>query len=466
MSEKKVWIGIITGSLLMATGFSSMIYFEEEDIAASREEIGVLKQQIDSSRETIKTTPDLENEVIVLREISETIKQILPTEEDLTNLIFEFHEYAKASKVNPTSFRLKNSGGGNFRGPKAFEKVGYTLALESGIFEFLDFLNKVETHGRFMGVPSFDIDSVTRAALEKNGEVRHKINVDVETYTYTTNSTADAVRIDGYNRKRDLLTGEIGRRRKALTLSTFHYRGDRGRRDPWIDPRVPANGPGQGIPVTDQLSKVDELSSLMTDASSKWDQVVGAENVVDRMVKRDELAQILSALDEELRRVEANAIITYVPAQKRLLNEVYEPKEALLMAIEMEPGTTGPRRAEMEALYASMSEHIDLAEYDLAIQAFTVMEPLLDEVEGDPIREALADELRILAQEAETVRDFEEIELRFGGSIIIGDGSPVILINGLSYQVGDFVAPGLEVAEIRKDEVDFYFRGFVLTRAY
>ena len=66
----------------------------------------------------------------------------------------------------------------------------------------------------------------------------------------------------------------------------------------------------------------------------------------------------------------------------------------------------------------------------------------------------------------ETVRDFEEIELRFGGSIIIGDGSPVILINGLSYQVGDFVAPGLEVAEIRKDEVDFYFRGFVLTRAY
>jgi hypothetical protein len=113
-----------------------------------------------------------------------------------------------------------------------------------------------------------------------------------------------------------------------------------------------------------------------------------------------------------------------------------------------------------------MVEHIGLGEYGLALQAFNVMEPALEEVEGDPVREALARELRELAHEAKTIRDFENIELDFGGSIIIGDRPPVILINGLSRQKGDVVAPGLEIAEIRKDEVDFYFRGFVLTRVY
>lgn len=467
MSEKKVWIGIVAGSVLAAAGIGSLIYLQQEDIQSARQDIENVKTRINTSRTTIKGTPGLEHEVIVLREISETINQILPTTEDLTNLIDDFYQYATDSSVKSTSFKRKPDRSNGRGAAKAFEKVGYTLTLEGGIFEFLDFLNRIETHSRFMGVPSFKVSSVTRQQLEREGEALHKIQVDVETYTYTTKGTANAVKIDGYARKRDLLAGEINRRRKALTLSTFNYRGDRGRRDPWIDPRVPEVVDGGGLTVQEQLLKVEELAGLLAEAESKWTEVQGAQNVLDRMVKKDELAQVMAALDEELRRIESTSSITYVPAQKRMQNEVYDPREALLLAIASEPEQTGPRRAEMEELIASMSDHIQIGEYDLALQAFNVMEPALEEIDDDDlVRQALSDELRALAVEAKTVRDFENIELEFGGSIIIGDGSPVILINGLSYQIGDSVAPGLEVAAIRKEEVDFYFRGFVLTRVY
>ena len=466
MSEKKVWIGIAVGTVLAAAGVGALIYFKQQDIELARQDVANLKTKIGAARKTVEGTPQLEHQVIVAREISEVIEEILPNTEDLNRLIDDFYQYATDSEVTPTSFKRVPDRTAGRGAKKAFEKVGYTLTLEGGIFQFLDFLQKIETHSRFMSVPSFKITSATRQQMERVGEALHKIQVDVETYTYTTKGVANAVAIEGYARKRDLLAGEINRHRKSLKLATFLYRGERGRRDPWIDPRVPSAVQDGGATVQEQMQKVEELAALMVSAHQKWTEVQSAENVLDRMVKRDELTQILGVLDEELRRIEAKSYISYVPAQSRLQAEVYDPRQALMLAIEAEPGMPGPRRAEMEQLIGSMSDHISQGEYDLALQAFKVMEPALEEVKGDPVREALEGELRQLALEAKTLRDFENIELDFGGSIIIGGRPPVILINGVSYQEGDVVGPGLEIASIRKGEVDFYFRGFVLTRAY
>ena len=40
------------------------------------------------------------------------------------------------------------------------------------------------------------------------------------------------------------------------------------------------------------------------------------------------------------------------------------------------------------------------------------------------------------------------------------------MINGRPRTVGDTLEQDLEVADIREHEIDFYFRGFVLTRVY
>jgi hypothetical protein len=463
--QQKVWIGVAAAAVLSAAGLGTLIYLEQGNIEDARAEVATLKTKIAQARKTIEGTAGLEQEVIVLREVSTVIDQILPSIEDLNVLNENFHSYATQAEVRATSVKLKADRSGG-RGPALdFEKVGYTLNLEGGIFQFLDFLNLIETHKSFLAVPSFKVSSSTRQQIDRLGEARHKIQVDVETYTYSRKSALQPVRIEGYARKRDLLTTEINRRRKALTVGRYRYRGDRGRRDPWIDPRVPLMGPENGWAVPDQLAKVDELSALTAEAMQRWLAVEGAQNVLDRLVKRDELEAKLGELDEELRRIEAEGAISYVPAQKRMEIEVYEPRMVLAGYLDKRP-EIGPTRAELESVVTQMVHHIELLEYALALKVFKDMESSLDMVVDDPVRNAIAAQMRELATEAETLHDFAAIELEFGGSVFIGDRDPVIVVNGRSRTVGDEVAPGLEIAAIRKNEVDFYFRGFVLTRVH
>jgi Tfp pilus assembly protein PilO len=463
--DKKAWIGVLSTTAILGIGLVSLIYMKQGDISTARQGVVGLETRIGAARKTIEGTAGLEQEVIILREVSTVIEQILPGVEDLNGLNDDFHQYATDAQVRATAFKLKPDRNSGARGPKPdFEKVGYSLNLEGGIFQFLDFLNRIETHHSFLAIPSFKVSSSTRQEIDRHGEARHQIQVDVETYTYSSKGDLQPVHIEGYARKRDLLAAEVNHRRKALTVGRYDFRGGRGRRDPWIDPRVPEIGEDDGWPVPDQLAKVDDLAAMAADAMQQWLAVESAQNVLDRMVKKDELQAMLGELDEELRRVEAEGAITYVPAQKRLESDVYGPRA--ILGEELESGTgTGPTLAELKAIQAQMAGHIEHGEYDLALQVYGPMRAELEFVANDPVRNEVAVVIHDLAVEAETLRDFNAIELLFTGSFFIGDRAAIV-INGRPRTVGDTLSEGLEVADIRENEIDFYFRGFVLTRVY
>lgn len=461
--DKRAWVWISASTILLGLSLGTMIYLRQGDIESAQLGVTTLKSRISSSRRTVEATEGLEQDVIVLREVANAINQILPGEEDLNGLNDDFHQYATDASVRATAFKPKPDRGVN-KAKLDFEKVVYTLNLEGGVFQFLDFLNRIETHHRFLAIPSFRVTSSTRQDLDNHGEARHQIQMDVETYTYSSKGALQPVRIEGYGRKRDLVSAEINRRRKALTVGRYKYRGDRGRRDPWIDPRVPEIGDGEGWPVPDQLAKVDDLAAMMAESLQQWSAVGGAQNVLDRMVKKDELLAMLGDLDEEIRRVDDEGAITYVPAQRRLENEVYQPRA--LLADELESGpATGPTMAELKVIKDQMINHIDVGEYGLALQVYVPMRSELEFVASDPVRNAVAMVIHDLAVEAETLRDFNKIQLDFSGSFFIGPKAAIV-INGRSRTVGDVPQPDLEIADIRKNEVDFYFRGFVLTRVY
>lgn len=463
--DKKVWIGVAAVTALIGISLVTLIYMKQGDIDTAQQEVAGLETKIGAARKTIEGTASLEQEVIVLREVSTVIEQILPSVEDLNGLNDDFHQYATDAQVRATAFKLKPDRGAGARGSKLdFEKVGYTLNLEGGIFQFLDFLNRIETHHSFLAIPSFKVSSSTRQVVDRHGEARHQILVDVETYTYSSKDDLQPVHIEGYVRKRDLLAAEVNRRRKALTVGRYDFRGGRGRRDPWIDPRVPEIGEDDGWPVPDQLAKVDELAAMAGEAVQQWQAVGGAQNVLDRMVKKDELHAMLGELDEELRRVEAEGAITYVPAQKRLESEVYGPRAKLADDLESGPAT-GPTMAELKAIQAQMISHIEHGEYELALQVYGPTKVELEFVSSDPVRNEVAMVIHDLAVEAETLRDFNAIGLVFTGSFFIGTRAAIV-INGRPRTVGDTLQQDLEVADIRENEIDFYFRGFVLTRVY
>jgi len=470
VSEKKIWTGIIAGSVVIAGSFAFMVHTEKGKIRETHAAVDSLRTEIDKSRTTIRTTPDLEREVIVLREIAERIKEVLPDTKDLNDLIRNFQDYSRETGVRPSSFKPKDTAKDRGRGKlaSAFEKVAYTLTLEADLFQFLDFVNKIETHRRFMSINSFKLDATSRRKLESEGFASHKIQMEVETYKYVPKAgDTQEVKIEGYDRKRDLLAGEINRRRQAVSLASYTYRGPRGRRDPFIDPRVPSKVTDPNAwTVQRQMDEVDELVRRLDEATKYWDSSKKAASVLDRMVQRSELEKTLALLQEDLRRIEGEKKINYKPAEKRLTLNVVEPLAALRSELEASRAIAGPSREALEQVGAAMERHILAGEYDAALDSYKAIESGLGLIHLDPPREELAEWIRQLAFDAGTLRDFGKIKLTIYGYVIIGENPPVVMINGRTRSIGDPVGTELIVEAIRPSEVDFIYHGVVLTRHY
>jgi hypothetical protein len=174
-----------------------------------------------------------------------------------------------------------------------------------------------------------------------------------------------------------------------------------------------------------------------------------------------------------LRRLNAGFDIHYVPALRRFELEVLEPRETLRLAME-EDSQSGPSRDELLALEEAMLRHLERAEFGLAMDAFAALEASLSRVQSDPRRWEVAQRLSEYNRQAQTALEFSELALQFGGSVIIDQGDPSVIViqevqgarEARSYSVGDFVLPGLEVAAVRPNEVVFYFKGYELTRVY
>ncbi|QDV08375.1 hypothetical protein Poly30_39130 [Planctomycetes bacterium Poly30] len=460
--------GGVAGAVALGAGY--MIFTEKDQIETAKTQVAALRQDIAKARDTVRTTPEIERDVIVLREISDRIREILPNTKDLTNVVRDFQEYSKEAGVATSGFRPSQTNSARGQQTGAFEKVAYQLTLEADTFQFLDFLNRIETHSRFMAASSFKISAATRKSLETDGIANHRIQMEVETYKYVPRQgEADEVKIAGYERKRDLLAGEINRRRQALTLETFRYRGPRGRRDPLIDPRVPARVDDPNAwTVQRQMEEVTELISRMEEAQKYWEASNAAESVLERMVQRSELEKILAMLGDDLNRIEKESRISYKPAEKRLSIGVVEPLQELRLALKQSQAIAGPTLVELQTVGDRMVKHIDLGEFDLALDAYKALADSLDLVKGDKEREELADWLRQLAEDSTTLRDFELIQLKIGGYAIIENRDPVIIIDGTRRSVGDPVLahPDLIVHDVRPNEVDFVFRGAVLTRDF
>ncbi len=67
MNERRLWIGMIGGGLLVAAGLGGLIYLKNEDIDKATAKVAALRSNIQTARKTIEGTGNLEREVIVLR---------------------------------------------------------------------------------------------------------------------------------------------------------------------------------------------------------------------------------------------------------------------------------------------------------------------------------------------------------------------------------------------------------------
>jgi Tfp pilus assembly protein PilO len=463
MNEKKAWIAVIAGSVLVAVGAGALIYFERESIAASREEVAQIRANIQSARNLLKTTTELEREVIVLRETEEVIKEILPDEQDVNNFVRDLRRFEEDSEVRITGLKKKQREASQNK--QEFDKVAYQLTFEADAFQLLSFLDRIESHSRFMRVPSFKLSAASRRQVEERGVPAHKVQMDVETYVYGQPDGPPPVKVDGYSRKRELLLGEIIRRQQALRVGSYSYQGPRSRRDPWVDPRIPVDT-GSHLPIEEQQSIVQALIDMTKQATDVRDQYQNANNVIEEMTYRSQLETLLAQIEEDVRRIVDQKAISYVPAERRLHLEVIEPISTMRADLEVVQGGDGPTANALKELLKTMTLHINANEHRLALNAYETIKGRLDLALKDPARRDLVQKIEERAQEAQILSDFEERKVSIEGVAIQEGSPPIALINGKALGEGDLVDNELVIGAIRPGEIEFIFRGVVLIRRF
>lgn len=464
MNQKRWWIGIIGGGLVCALGFGFLIWHQRQTIEETKAEVATLHGNIDSSRKLIEGTSGLEREVIVLRELTQVMKGILPDNNDVNNLVRTLQTFCDESGMRTTNLKKKSE---NSREKSEFERVAYTMQLEGDTFQFLKFLDRIESHTRFIRVPNFHISTQQRGGGgDKSGVPSHKVQIDVETFVYDPKKDEKQSKIDGYDRKRDLLLGEINRRKQGLSVASYTYRGPRGRRDPFIDPRVPIQGNGESaLSVQEQMDLVQGLQERTQAVLAKWESVKTAENVIVEMMTRAELDEQLAKLEEDVRRIEAEKSVKYVPSDRRLHSEVIDVIAALRAELSTASVERGPSESQLKQIEETMLSHQDHAEYKLMLDAYAIVEKELVIAKADPLRKPLVERLEELSREAHTVLDFQKIDMKINGVLIQG-AQACALINGKTLFVGDMLDDEILIRAIRPDEIEFIFRGVIFARQY
>jgi len=459
-TEKKrrlVFAGISIG---LAAGLGTLLYYQHEGIQQRRAEVAALKEDIENSKKLLQQTPELIKKVIIQRETDGIIKEILSDEKDITDLVRTLNKFSQEAGFNFAS--IKDGTRTAKKSKEDFERVSYTLAFDADAFQLLAFLNKIESHKRFMNVTAFKLQAANRNEYSKETAPRHRVSLDLETYVYAPTGNAKEVKIDGYDKKKELLISEISKRGSELRVPFYEYRGQRARRDPWIDPRVPVEG-GPTMPIEDQIALVDGLIEKADEIQKTWDEAKGAENLIQTMKLRADLEQKLGLLEEEIRRVDAGGLLVFVPALRRFDKNVVEVVTTVREQMSKGEGE-GPSTAFLRETAEAMERHIDAQEYELALAAFNTVEQRLGLADQDPLKEPLVKSIRELKHLAETVIAFEKIKLDIGGVALYEQRPPVALINGQPYSEGEIVGDELIVHNIRPDQIEFAFRGLILAR--
>src|SRR5690242_19153074 len=107
MTEKRILTWLVAAGGLAAIGLGVLVYFEYGAIDESRSGVAQLKVSIEASRKILTGTGALEREVIVLRETDEVIKEILPDEQDVNNLVRDLSRFKDEASVQITGLKKK-----------------------------------------------------------------------------------------------------------------------------------------------------------------------------------------------------------------------------------------------------------------------------------------------------------------------------------------------------------------------
>lgn len=446
---------------LVTVGLAGLVWQSERSLDEARAEAEAISQRILAERRRLEGTPGLEQEVLVFREISGRMAAILPDEEELNQLVRNLQEFSEESGVKIHSLRRAAVGGhagsdGDLRG------VSYVLELEADAFELLAFLDRVETSDRFLRIPRLKVTAAREKGLKSSDQRTHSIRLEVETFVFEPGAVDEQIAIEWADWKLKRLRGDVARRRTALEPMEYAYRGRRGRRDPWVDPRrvsVPKQSADAGI----EGARLTAFAARVAEAWSSWRELEDGARSLEGAAGVEELEAFVVGLEAEGRRFLDQRNLDGDAARLSLTAETLASLEELRAVLDGVRGNRGPSMARLREVHKVMEAHAAQGEHTLALEAVAAIAPDLEWLSEDPERAPLVAALVVATQRSQAVIDFDAMGNQPRGVVILG-ARAAVLIGSRAFVAGDRIGEEVIVHSVTAHEVVFEFRGQAIAR--
>lgn len=467
LNENRKILAIGAGGLTMCLAAGGGIWWAKGVVEQVETEIVATEQKIDDAKRKIDQIPDLEKEVIILRENVEAYTKILPEQSEVNDFLRTANRFALQSGVNVSAF-LKGVTGSK-RGNK-YSHYSYRLEIEATLWQFLKFINLFESYDRFVRVVQFDIKPADREgidrALAEGKDPRHRMALVVETFVYEGKNSTKNVDIPNYAKKREKLASEILAGAQAIELARFDYVEEVGRRDIFVDPRPAVGGANLGDNQRAMQKKtIDEFVQRLAEAQTLHEQWQTSTDYLTKESLARRLRELMGVLEQDT--VTAQPKITTQSLVSDWNNQVIQPMRQILRDLRgvEDEAPDAVDEEQLRAILAEMRAAVQRGEYDAATRLHDEVIDRLTFPEQDP-RFALALQIQKTKEAVQTIVEFSDIPMKIAGVVVFDEGRSGLLVNGKVYEEGEYLDENLLLKSVGREQADFVFKGFVVRKKW
>ncbi len=463
--KKKAWIVIGVAATLVLS-CAGVVWVDYGHVGEEEKRIADLEVQISKADARIAKIPSIEERVLRGRVVVKEYAKILPNDKDINRLVKRITEFSVASGVEIEELNdsdARNRGRRKSKDP--FQKIRYKLKLRGTLDELLDFMNRFENYERFVKVGQVKITSedARTVADAPQGPVKHKVELDLETYVYEPGRSSEPVAIKNADRR----TIDILERQPVtndLELDHYELVVKTDRRDPFVDPRRDASiGAGEealaSAQAEAQAKKMNELASTLAQIKKAVDEESKIEGFVPRVEFARRLSQKMAEFAAEIEELQTGNFFSSAKTRDRFVTEIADPFELLYRA-RKSMGKGVLVRQELENQLKNMRRAFEEGRFeDIVAAAETIGGTKATNVEDPEIAEILS-EIEAVSGRAQARIEFSQIPLAITGYVYMPryPVRSVVIINDQAYSPGEVLDDGIVVRSIDPSRVVFVYK--------
>lgn len=464
MNEKQLLLTVGGAGVVLAILGGVGIWWSQGLVEEERTQIEQIQGEIAAAEAQIAKIPEIEADVITLRENVDEYVKILPEDEYITSFVRrteEFMSHAEVTMINfiPTPPAKRGK----------FDQYTYKIQVEATLWQFMRFINQFENYERFVRVKEFTLqggDSGRSSSKSATGEVRHTINMVVETFVYRGGTASKNVNIPNYASKRERLRERILANALSIKLRRYEFKDSQSRRDIFTDPRQ-KDGPDSTNPIEKQREVITKFTEQVR-ALQEINDRMQSEGLtyLERAKLNKELQSQLKVVRQEFIAAEENQLITWAPFKLTWTKDVARPLDELERQKQNVTGSQENRWLSEEQLTETLGDmRTAMAEgdFDDVREQYQTLRSQFIEDPEDP-RFPIVERIEMLMLYVDAVSDFSAIPLDISGVVVQGDGRSGLLVNDRVMEEGEYVNDELVLKSVQAESAEFLFRGFVIVK--